>query len=205
MLSQWTLYKRTQNDTITGQQLAGQIIAGLSGLTNEWWRWLPQEAKNEMLSAEDADQQILRALGKEFHGADDHDDFEHLASLFMSTRLCNLSQSGEYFCYMQRLLISSRKLSDPAYLKHYIRSFPGHVPNAMEQFMKDKKINYKSLSLTQLHGYILETWQEHCLEKRVSKDFKRHQSMYSPSFCKNVSKMPDWRCGAHNQGHLADN
>ena len=64
MLGQWTLYKRTQYNTLTGQQLAGQIIAGLLGLANEWWRWLPQEARNEMLSAEDADQQILKALGK---------------------------------------------------------------------------------------------------------------------------------------------
>ena len=84
MLVQWTLYKRSQNDTITGQQLAGQIIAGLSGLANEWWRWLPQEARNEMLSAEDADQQILRALGKEFYGSDEREDSKHLASLFMS-------------------------------------------------------------------------------------------------------------------------
>ena len=55
MLGQWTLYKRTQNDTLIGQQLDGQIIVGLSGLANEWWRWLPQEARNEMLSTEDAD------------------------------------------------------------------------------------------------------------------------------------------------------
>ena len=83
MLGQWTLYKRTQNDTLTGQQLADQIIAGLSGLANEWWRWLPQEARNEMLFAEDADQQILKALGKEFYGSEEREDSEHHASLFM--------------------------------------------------------------------------------------------------------------------------
>ena len=105
---------------------------------------------------------------------------------------------------MQQLLISSGKSGDPAYLKHYLRSFPEHVPDAVEQYMKDKKINYRGLSLAQLHSYILETWQEHCLEKRVSKDFKRHQSMYSSSFCKNLAKMPDWGCGAYNRGHLAD-
>ena len=44
MLGQWTLYKRAKDDTLTGQQLAGQIITGLLGLANEWWRWLPQEA-----------------------------------------------------------------------------------------------------------------------------------------------------------------
>ena len=64
MLTQWVLYKRTQDDSLTGQQLAGQLIAGLSGLANEWWRWLPQEARNEILSAPDADQQLLSALGK---------------------------------------------------------------------------------------------------------------------------------------------
>ena len=101
MLGQWTLYKRTQNDTLSGQQLVGQIIAGLLGLANDWWRWLPQEARNEMLSAEDVDQQILKALGKEFYGLDEREDCQHLASLFMSARLCNLAESEEYFGYMQ--------------------------------------------------------------------------------------------------------
>ena len=58
------------------------------------------------------------------------------------------------------------------------------------------------MSLAQLHAYILETWQEHCLERRVSKDFKRHQGMYSASFCKDVAQIPYWGCGAHNRGHL---
>ena len=142
MLGKWTLYKRTKNDTLTGQQLARQIIAGLSGLANEWWRWLPQEARNEMFSAEDADQQILKASGKEFYGSKEREDSEHLASLFMSARLCDLAQSEQYFCYMQQLLISSGKSGDPAYLKHYLRSFLGHVPDAVEQYMKDKNINY---------------------------------------------------------------
>ena len=167
MVCQWTLYKRTQNDTLTGQQLAGQIVAGLSRLVNEWWRWLPREARNEMLSTEDIDQQILRDLGKEFYGSDEREDSEHLASLFMSACLCDLSQSEQYFCYMQKLLISSGKSKDPAYLKHYLRSFPGHVPDTVEQYMKDKQINYRGLSLAQLHSYILETWQEHCLKKSV--------------------------------------
>ena len=64
LLSNWVLYKRTQDNTITGQQLALQQVAIFSGLASEWWRWIPQESKEEMLNAEDADQQILTGLGK---------------------------------------------------------------------------------------------------------------------------------------------
>lgn len=63
----------------------------------------------------------------------------------------------------------------------------------------------KGLSLAQLHAYIMEVWEEHCLEKRVSKDFKRHTSMFSPGFCKSFVGIPDQGCGAHNRGHLRKN
>ena len=103
---------------------------------------------------------------------------------------------------MQKLLISSGNADKPAYLKHYLRSSLGHVPDVVEQHLKDKNIPLEGLSLAQLHGFIMETWQEHCLEKRVARDFKRHSSMFSPGFCKDVAKMPYWRCGAHNRGHF---
>ena len=72
-----------------------------SGLASEWWRWIPQESREEMLNAEDVDQQILTSLGKEFYGPDENEDYEHLASLFMSAKICDLNKSEEYFCYMQ--------------------------------------------------------------------------------------------------------
>ena len=61
---------------------------------------------------------------------------------------------------MQKLLIFSGNADKPAYLKHYLRSFPGHVPDAVEQHLKDKNIPLSGLSLAQLHGFIMETWQE---------------------------------------------
>ena len=54
MLGQWVVYKRQHDSSLTGQSLGTQLVAGLSGLAYEWWRWLPQEAQNEMLSANDA-------------------------------------------------------------------------------------------------------------------------------------------------------
>ena len=174
LLFHWTLSKKAQNPEISGQQIATLLVTGLTGLANEWWRWLPQRVRDDILNSDDADQQLLKSLATQFHGGDDEDDADHLASLFMSTRLCNLSQVDEYFCYMQKLLIRAGKASDPAYLKHYLRSFPGHVPDAVEKYMKDKNLNYQNFSIAQLHHHIKETWQEHCMEKRIDKDFKRH-------------------------------
>ena len=125
-----------------------------------------------MLNAEDADQKILTSLGKEFYGLDENAYYEHLASLFMSSRICDLNKSEEYFCYMQKLLISSGNADKPAYLKYYLRRFRGNVTDVVEQHLKDKNIPLSGLSLAQLHGFIMETWQEQCLEKRLAKDFK---------------------------------
>ena len=100
-----------------------------------------------MLNAWDANQQILTALGKEFYGPDENEDYEHLASLFMSARICDLNKSEEYFYYMQKLLISSGNVDKPAYLKHYIRSFLGHVLDVVEQHLKDKNNPLPGLSL----------------------------------------------------------
>ena len=55
MLGQWVLYKKHQDSNLTGQILGTQLVVGLSGLAFEWWRWLPQEARNEMLSVDDDD------------------------------------------------------------------------------------------------------------------------------------------------------
>ena len=93
LLFHWTIAQRTKNSSFTRQYLGSLIVAGLSGLASDWWHFLPAEARNEMLLANDVDQQILKALGKQFHGDDQIDDTEHLSSLFMSARLCNLSQA----------------------------------------------------------------------------------------------------------------
>ena len=86
----------------------------------------------------------------------------------MSARICDVNKSEEYFFYMKKLLISSGNVDKPTYLKHYLRSFLGHVPNVVEQHLKDKNITLSGLFLSQLHGFIMETWQEHCLEKKSS-------------------------------------
>ena len=75
----------------------------------------------------------------------------------MSARICDLNKSEEYFFYMQKLLISFSNANKPAYLKHYLRIFHGHVPDVVEHHLKDKNIPLSGLSLAQLHGFIMET------------------------------------------------
>ena len=74
LLFHWTIAQRTKNSSLTGQYLGSLIIFGLSGLASDWWRFLPAQTRNELLLANDVDQQILKALGKQFHGDDQIDD-----------------------------------------------------------------------------------------------------------------------------------
>ena len=55
----------------------------------------------------------------------------------MTQRLCDLSQHEEYYCYMNKLLLSAGKAGDPAHIKYYLRSFPRSVPNVVEQYFNE--------------------------------------------------------------------
>ena len=65
-------------------------------------------------------------------------------------------QHEQCFCYMKNLLISSGNVDKLDFLKFHLHSFPGNVPDDIEQFLKDKTIPLKVLSLAQLHAYIIQ-------------------------------------------------
>jgi hypothetical protein len=184
LLGNWVTYKKTQDSTITPQHIKIQLVVGFSGFSHEWWIWFPQETRNDMLATTYADEKILSIIGRHFYSPDDEEDYDHLPYLFMSQRLCDLEKHEQYFCYMQNLLITSGNAKKPKFLKCYLRSFPSHILDAVENFLKEKKRNLKFLSLSQLHAHIIQVWEEHCLEKRVSKYFKRHSSMFFLDFSK---------------------
>ena len=77
LLYNWTIAQRTKEPTLTGQYLGNLIVAGLSGLAAEWWRHLPGNIRNDLLLENDADQQILKALSKQFYGEDHADETDH--------------------------------------------------------------------------------------------------------------------------------
>jgi hypothetical protein len=85
-----------------------------------------------MLVDNDVDQQILSAINRQLYGPNDEEECDHLASSFMSQRLCDLEQHEKYFCYMQNLLITSGNVDKPKFLKYYLHSFPVHVHDVVE-------------------------------------------------------------------------
>jgi hypothetical protein len=143
----------------------------------------------------------LKALGNQFYGSKVSLDVDHLSSLFMTQRLGNMALHKDYFCYMQKLIIQSGSMNNPAYIKYYIRSFLGALPDAIKKYLIDKNINLEGMYDAMVDKHIKRVIQEHCLEKRVSKDFKQFEHMFTPSLCRDIGKMPKWGYGAHNRGH----
>jgi len=50
----------------------------------------------------------------------------------MSQRLCNLDLLLEYYCTMQNLYYKIPGHHNVAYLKHYIASMPGKIPELVQ-------------------------------------------------------------------------
>ena len=91
---------------------------------------------------------------------------------------------------MKKLFIEVGKMNDPYYIKYYIWRFLGALANVEEQHFKDKSISLQGMSLVMADWHIKQVIQEHSLEKRVSKKFKRFDNMFTPSLCKHVGDMP---------------
>jgi hypothetical protein len=57
---------------------------GFTGHVANWWRWLSQHSKYDMLRDTKEYEAILQALTKQFYGIEVSTDAKHVASLFMS-------------------------------------------------------------------------------------------------------------------------
>lgn len=75
----------------------------------------------------------------------------------MTQRLCDLNIHEQYYCYMN-LLLNAGKVGDHEYIKYYLRSFPGLVPDAVEQYFKDHNlpILLQGMSLVEIHSHIFK-------------------------------------------------
>jgi hypothetical protein len=97
--------------------MATQIINVFTVHIATLWRWILEQAKDDMLRDPKEDEVVLQAFTIQFYGIEVETYAEPASSLFMSHRLCDLSHHEKYLCYMQKLIIESRKFANPTYIK----------------------------------------------------------------------------------------
>jgi hypothetical protein len=55
--------------------------------------------------------------------------------------------------------------------------------------------------LEMTHEHIKIGIQAGCLEKRLNKDFKHFENMFTPYLCRDIGEIPKWGYGASNIAH----
>ena len=59
-------------------------------------------------------------------------------------------------------------------MKYDLCSFNGHVLDGVGKYLKEQTIALQGLCLVQLHAYMVNIWEEHCLGNTCSQ--KSHMS-----------------------------
>ena len=93
---------------------------------------------------------IFDALKYEFVGFVPEDSVHH-GQLFLSQRLCNIDYLHDYYCVMQKLLYQAADPHNVAYLRHYIASMLGRIPNLINQYIETNKITIENSSFAAVH------------------------------------------------------
>jgi hypothetical protein len=102
------------------------------------------------------------AISHEFFGQAPMDT-KHFSNMFMSYILYNLSLLDQFKCEMQKLIYKIVDSFNIAYLKHYLATTPGYLPNLVQEYMMDHKLHIESQSLDSLHDIIVRTIQSQCI------------------------------------------
>ena len=93
---------------------------------------------------------IFDALKHGFVGVVPEDSVHH-AQLFLAQRLCNIDHLHDYYCVMQKLLYQAPDPHNVAYLRYYITSMPGRIPDLINQYIETNKVNIENSSFATVH------------------------------------------------------
>lgn len=137
LLQSWIARKRQDDPTITGRTAAMEIVNTFSGLAHTWWHYASAAAKEAILGGSDPVSLLMLALRVQFVGTSVDHDLNHYRDLFMSNQLGNLAKLDEYFCQMQQWIIMGHAYSDVAFIRRYVNSLPGSVPQAVHKYYRD--------------------------------------------------------------------
>jgi hypothetical protein len=113
--------------------------------------------------------------------------------MFMSQRLCHLKQLPEYYCTMQSLLYKVPDPRNSAYLRKYLSSMPGKVPELVRTRLEDLDIEIEDLSLAGLQEQIVTALQKECIRKKTTKSLKKHLG-FDSSVCEVFNETSSFGC-----------
>jgi hypothetical protein len=113
--------------------------------------------------------------------------------LFMSQKLCDLSDLKDYYCMMQGLLYKVPDPRNTAYLRKYISSMPNPVPELTRKRLEDEDIEIETLSLAGLQEQIIIAIQEECIRKKMAKSLKKQLNV-SSSACEIFKETSNYGC-----------
>jgi hypothetical protein len=159
MIQGWHAWAKTQKlffkDKVTWSDLALRITWGFTGNLHFWWERITNTSKLRIIQHTNTSKRVVH----EFYG-DLQINLSHYVDLFMSQKLCHIKKLPEYFCTMQTLL---NKVPDPrnsAYLRKYLSSMPGKVPDLVRDRLEDLDIDIEDLSLAGLQEQIVTALQK---------------------------------------------
>ncbi len=94
---------------------------------------------------------------------------------------------------MQKLLYQASDPHNVAYLRYYIQSMPGKIPDLINQYIADHKVNLEGQSFAAIHQLIVTILQKECAESKAKKNFSK-QMHFSTKLCNNFKETYNFGC-----------
>jgi len=101
---------------------------GFYWLFRNWWSSLSFDKQNAIYNEVDSVTTLSESVGHELFGTV-HIDTKLHADLFVSRRLCDLSQLDRFNWIMQKLLYETLDPTNAAYVQYYIAAMPKNIPS----------------------------------------------------------------------------
>jgi hypothetical protein len=169
MIQGWHAWAKTHKllfkDKVSWSDLALRLTWGFTGNLSFWWERISDNSKLRIIQHDKPIDELIKAVVHEFYG-DIRVNMSHYADMFMSQRLCHLNQLQKYFCTMQALLYKVPDPRNSAYLRKYLSSMPGKVPELVRTRLEDLEIDIEDLSLAGLQEQIVTPSKMSVLERR---------------------------------------
>jgi hypothetical protein len=115
--------------------------------------------------------ELIKAVVHEFYG-DIRVNSSHYADMFMSQKLCHIKQLPEYFCTMQSLLYKVPDPRNSAYLRKYLSSMPGKVPELVRDKTRRLRNRHRRSFSCRIARTNCHCLQKECIRRKTAKSLK---------------------------------